>query len=273
MERQGPDFMQGIAPHWVSAGLARGAGKLVAKFIDDLTVKEGAVPPYRTSGLRVNWQKTQTPVSVASWRSVGHSHNAFFIECFADELAHSQQQDALAFRLQMLRDDQARLRGALLAVAKACNWNVGPPPQRFRGLAVHESFKGFAAMVVEVSVDTSSAAGVRVHEVWCAIDCGQPVNPDGIKQQVEGSVVFGLSAALYGEITVENGAVQQSNFHDHPLLRIEEAPRVHTVIVPSTDKPGGVGEPAVPLVAPALANAIFAASGKRIRKLPLVKAA
>jgi isoquinoline 1-oxidoreductase beta subunit len=155
-------------------------------FIDDLTVKEGAAPPYRTSGLHVAWQKTQTPVTVASWRSVGHSHNAFFIECFADELAHSQQQDPLAFRLQMLRNDQARLRATLVAVAQACQWNGGPPAGRFRGIAAHESFKGFAAMVVEVSVDAQGAGGVRVHEVWCAIDCGRPVNPDGIAQQTRG---------------------------------------------------------------------------------------
>ena len=273
MERQGPEFMQGIAPHWVGAATARGMGSMVARFIDDLTVKEGALPPYRAAGLRVVWQKTQTPVSVASWRSVGHSHNAFFVECFADELAHSQQQDPLAFRLQMLREDQTRLRGTLEAVAKACNWKAGAPKGRFRGIAAHESFKAFAAMVVELSPDPARAGGVRVHEVWCAIDCGLPVNPDGIAQQIEGSVVFGLSAALYGQITLESGAVQQSNFHDYPLLRNEDAPRVHTLIMPSTDKPGGVGEPAVPLVAPALANAMFAATGQRVRKLPLVKAA
>jgi CO/xanthine dehydrogenase Mo-binding subunit len=140
-------------------------------------------------------------------------------------------------------------------------------------MAAHESFKAFAAMVVELSPDPARAGGVRVHEVWCAIDCGLPVNPDGIAQQIEGSVVFGLSAALYGEITLENGAVQQSNFHDYPLLRNEDAPRVHSIIVPSTEKPGGVGEPAVPLVAPALANAMFAATGQRVRKLPIAKAA
>ncbi len=273
MERQGPDFIQGIAPHWVRAGVSRGVGSLVAQFIDDLTVKEGAAPPYRTAGLRVNWQKTKTPVPVASWRSVGHTHNGFFIECFADELAHSQQQDPLAFRLQMLREDQGRLRATLQAVAKACHWNAGPAAGRFRGIAAHESFKGFAAMVVEISVDTQRAGGVRVHEVWCAIDCGRPVNPEGIAQQIEGSVVFGLSAALYGEITLSDGVVQQSNFHDYPLLRAEDSPRVHTLIMPSTDKPGGVGEPAVPLVAPALANAVFAATGKRVRRLPLAKSA
>ncbi len=273
MERQGPDFMQGIAPHWVGAGMARGVGALVAKFIDDLTVKEGAAPPYRTTGLRVNWQKTRTPVSVASWRSVGHSHNAFFVECFADELAYSQKQDPLAFRIQMLREDQGRLRGTLEAVAKACNWNAGPPPGRFRGIAAHESFKGFAAMVLEVSVDAKSAGGVRVHEAWCAIDCGRPVNPDGIAQQLEGSVVFGLSAALHGEISLQDGVVMQSNFHDYPLLRAEDTPRVHSIIVPSAEKPGGVGEPAVPVVAPALANAIFTATGRRVRRLPLARPA
>jgi CO/xanthine dehydrogenase Mo-binding subunit len=128
-------------------------------------------------------------------------------------------------------------------------------------------------MVLEVSVDAQRPGGVRVHEAWCSIDCGRPVNLDGIAQQLGGSVVFGLSAALYGEITLVDGAVQQSNFHDYPLLRIEDAPRVHTVVMPSTEPPGGVGEPAVPLVAPALVNAIFAATGRRVRRLPLAGAA
>jgi isoquinoline 1-oxidoreductase subunit beta len=270
LERQGPDFMQGIAPQWVGAGTARGVGKVVSWFIDNLTIKEGAVPPYRTDGLEVNWQKTRTPVSVASWRSVGHSHNAFFIESFADELAHSQKQDVLEFRLQMLKSDQLRLKKTLEAVAMACNWSAGAPKGRFRGIAAHESFKGYAAMVIEVSIDTASAAGVRIEQVWCAVDCGLPVNPDGIAQQLEGSVIFGLTAALYGEISIDKGAVKQSNFHDYPLMRGNEAPRIHTVIVPSMEAPGGVGEPAVPLVAPALANAIFAARGERLRRLPLV---
>lgn len=273
MQRQGPDFMLGIAPLWLGAGAARAVGGVVATFIDDLTVKEGVDPPYRAAGLRVNWQKTQTAVSVASWRSVGHSHNAFFIEAFADELAHSQSQDPMAFRLQMLRDDQARLRGVLQAVAAASKWDAGAPAGRFRGVAVHESFKGFAAMVVEVSVAADSPAGVRVRQVWCAIDCGLPVNPDGIAQQVEGSVVFGLSAALYGEIRIEDGRVLQGNFNDYPLLRNEDTPQVHAIVLPSSEKPGGAGEPVVPLVAPALTNAIFAATGKRHRRLPLVQAA
>jgi isoquinoline 1-oxidoreductase subunit beta len=271
LERQGPDFMQGIAPQWMGAGTARGIGKVVTWFIDNLTIKEGVVPPYRMAGLDVNWQKTKTPVSVASWRSVGHTHNAFFIECFADELAHSQQQDPMEFRMQMLGDDQPRLKKTLQAVSAACNWAAGAPKGRFRGIAAHESFKGFAAMVIEVSLDSSMAAGVRVEQVWCAIDCGLPVNLDGIAQQLEGSVIFGLTAALYGEISIEKGEVQQSNFHDYPLMRNDEAPRVHTIILPSTEAPGGVGEPAVPLVAPALANAVFAAKGERIRRLPLVR--
>jgi isoquinoline 1-oxidoreductase subunit beta len=274
LERQGPDFMQGIAPQWLGVGTARGVGKVVSWFIDNLTVKEGAVPPYKTEGLEVNWQKTRTPVSIASWRSVGHSHNAFFIESFADELANSQQQDPLEFRLQMLGADQPRLKKTIEAVAAACNWtasNSGAAKGRFRGIAAHESFKGYAAMVIEVSIDKESAAGVRIEQVWCAVDCGLPVNPDGIAQQLEGSVIFGLTAALYGEITIEKGMVQQSNFHDYPLMRSEEAPKVHSVIVPSTEAPGGVGEPAVPLVAPALANAIFAATGERMRRLPFSK--
>jgi isoquinoline 1-oxidoreductase subunit beta len=269
LERQGPDFMLGIAPQWLGTGTARGIGKVVTWFIDNLTIKEGAVPPYQTAGLEVNWQKTRTPVSIASWRSVGHSHNAFFIESFADELAYSQQQDPMEFRLQMMRSDQQRLKKTLEAVSKACNWDAGAPKGRFRGVATHESFKGYAAMVVEVSLDAASVAGVRVEQVWCAVDCGLPINPDGIAQQLEGSVIFGLTAALYGEISIEKGAVKQSNFHDYPLMRGNEVPKVHAIIMPSNEAPGGVGEPAVPLVAPALANAIFAAKGIRMRRLPL----
>ena len=273
MDRQGPDFMTGIAPHWVGDSAARGVGGIVSWFIDGLTVKEGAAPPYQTQGLKVTWQKTKTPVPVASWRSVGHSHNAFFTECFADELAHSQKQDPVEFRQVMLAANQTRLKASLEAVTQSCQWkndaNQGAPKGRFRGVATHECFKGFAAMVIEISVADNSGKGLQIHNVWCAIDCGIPVNLDGVLQQIEGSVIFGLSAALYGEITIEKGVVQQSNFHDYPLLRSNEAPTVHVTVIPSTEPPGGVGEPAVPLVAPALANAIFAATGKRLRKLPL----
>jgi len=160
-----------------------------------------------------------------------------------------------------------RVLKVLETAAEKAGWGTPVAKGRGRGLAVHESFGSIIAHVAEVSV--SDKGRVRVHRVTCAVDCGPVVNPDSVKAQMEGGVVFGLSAALYGEITFENGRVQQSNFHDYPMLRIHEMPEVEVHIIPSAEKMGGVGEPGVPPVAPALANAIFAATGKRIRRLPI----
>jgi len=207
----------------------------------------------------------KSPVTTLWWRSVGHSHSGFVMETMIDELAKAAGQDPLAYRRARLAKHPRHLAALELAAAKA-GWGTPLPRGRFRGLAVHESFSSYVAQVAEVSVDQGH---IRVHRVVCAIDCGTAVNPAGVAAQLESAVVFGLSAALYGEITFREGRVQQSNFHDYRPLRLFEMPVVEVHIVPSTERPSGVGEPGVPPIAPAVANAVFAATGQRLRRLPL----
>jgi isoquinoline 1-oxidoreductase beta subunit len=160
-----------------------------------------------------------------------------------------------------------RLRGVLQLAAQKAAWDKPLPKGRGRGIACHFSFNSYVAQVAEVSLEEDG--NVRVHRVVAAVDCGTVVNPDGVRAQMEGAIIFGLSAALKGQITIQDGAVQQSNFHDYPVLRLEEAPVIEVHLVPSTERPSGMGEPGVPPIAPAVANALFAATGKRVRKLPL----
>lgn len=233
----------------------------------DLTAVEGAAELfYDVPNLQVDWRPAPGGVPTLWWRSVGHSHTAFAVESFIDEAAAAAGRDPFEYRRGLL-GRHPRVAGVLELAAAKAGWGRPLPEGRGRGIAVHESFGSFVAQVAEVSV--SREGTVRVHKVVCAIDCGPIVNPDTIRAQMEGAVVFGLSAALYGEITFEKGRVKQRNFHDYPLLRINEAPEVETHIVPGTEKMGGVGEPGVPPVAPAVANAIFAATGKRVRRLPI----
>jgi len=200
------------------------------------------------------------------WRSVGHSHTAFVVESFFDEVAHAGGKDPFEFRRELLTKHPRHRRVLELAAQKA-GWGRRLLKGRGRGLALHESFGSFVAQVAEVSL--TPAGKVRVHRVVCAIDCGLTVNPDTIKAQMESSVVFGLSAALYGQITFKNGRVEQGNFNDYSMLHLDEMPRVDVHIVPSQEPLGGVGEPGVPPVAPAVANAVFQAAGIRVRRLPL----
>jgi isoquinoline 1-oxidoreductase beta subunit len=202
---------------------------------------------------------------------VGHSHQAFFKEGFIDEAAVAAGKDPLAFRAALLTRHPRHLR-VLKRAAELSGWGTELPPaadgsKRARGVALHQSFGSVVAQVAEVSVAPDKR--IRVHRVVCVVDCGFPVNPNLIRQQMESGIVFGLSAALYGEIGIAKGQVQQSNYHDFPVLRIDACPVIETDIIPSREHPEGVGEPGTPPIAPAVANALFALTGQRLRALPL----
>lgn len=239
----------------------------VKEGVDATSVEGTADSPYMKSipHYHVTLHTVKQGVPVLWWRSVGHSHTAFVMESLIDELAHAAKLDPLNYRRQLLKDYPRHLAALNLAAEKA-DWGKALPKGVSRGIAVHESFGSFVAHVAEVSVTEGK---VKVHRVVSAIDCGLAVNPDSLKAQMESSVSFGLGAALQSEITFKDGMVQQSNFHDYQVLRMTDMPIVEVHIVPSTDKMGGVGEPGLPPVAPAVTNAIFAATGKRIRSLPI----
>jgi len=205
-------------------------------------------------------------VPVLWWRSVGNTHTAFAMECMIDELAHAAGRDPLAFRAALLARHPRHLRALRLAAEKA-GWGRRPPAGRARGLAMHESFGSIVAQVAEVSVEEKGR--IRVHRVTCAVDCGVAVNPLAVEAQVQGSIAFGLGPALKSALTIKEGRVQESNFHDYEVLRLDEMPEVAVHVVPSGAKMGGVGEPATAPIAPAVANAVFALTGKRLRSLPL----
>jgi len=234
--------------------------------IDNTSVEGAADTPYAIPNLQVELHSPKSPVPVLWWRSVGHSHTAFVMESFLDELAHAAGKDPYQYRRDLLQKHPRHLK-VLQAVADKAGWGKRPAKGRGRGIAIHESFGSIIAQVAEVSL--SAKRELRVHRVVCAVDCGRIVNPDTIKAQMESGIVFGLSAALYGAITLKAGRVEQGNFHDYPLLRLAAMPKVEVHIIPSSDPPGGIGEPGVPPIAPAVANALFAASGIRLRSLPM----
>jgi isoquinoline 1-oxidoreductase subunit beta len=233
--------------------------------IDDSSVEGAADLLYGIPNLQVDLHTPKIGVPVQWWRSVGHSHNGFAVEAFFDELAHAGGKDPYELRRALLAK-QPRMRAVLELVAQKADWGKPLPAGKGRGIATHFSFDSYVAQVAEVSVENGH---LRVHRVVCAVDCGRVVNPDTVKAQMEGGIIFALTAALMAEITLEQGRVKQRNFHDYQMLRINEAPEIEVYIVPSTENPTGVGEPGVPPVAPAVANAIFAATGKRVRKLPI----
>jgi len=205
-------------------------------------------------------------VPLGAWRSVKHSYHAFAIECFIDELAHAAHQDPVAYRLKLLQKEP-RLQHVIEVASAKSNWQQPAPSGQFRGIAAVKGFGSYIAQVAEVSVNNDGT--VKVHRIVCAFDCGMIVNPDIIRAQIEGGIIFGLTATLKSAITIKDGKVEQSNFHDFPLLRIDETPQIDVHLVSNNEAPGGVGEPPVPPVAPAVANAVFAATGKRPRILPI----
>ena len=234
--------------------------------IDSASVEGAADLLYGLPNLQVDLHTPKIGVPVQWWRSVGHSHTGFSVEAFFDEVAHAGGKDPYELRRKLLAN-QPRMRAVLELAAQKANWGSKLPPGMGRGIATHFSFDSYVAQVIEASVAKSGE--VRVHRVVCALDCGLVINPDTVRAQMEGGIIFGLTAALKTEITLKDGRVEQSNFHDYEMLRISESPKIEVHIVPSGENPTGVGEPGVPPVAPALANAIFAATGKRVRRLPI----
>ena len=253
-----------ISPRWMKRGLPALAGPID---MPDKTTAEGLFDlPYDFANQHMSHVATRMGVPVGFWRSVGHSHNAFFSESFMDELAFDAKQDPLAFRSAFLKDAPRYLAVLKLAADKA-QWGTAPPAGRARGIAMHESFGTIVAEVAEVSLQDGKP---RVHRVVVAVDCGTVINPNTVAQQMESAVIFGLTAAIHSKIDIKDGAVQQTSFPNYPMVMLAEAPVVETWIVPSVRAPAGVGEPGVPPLAPAVANALFALTGKRIRRLPLV---
>jgi len=233
--------------------------------VDRTSVEGAANLPYVIPNLQVSWVMENGPLPVGFWRSVGSSQNAFVTECFFDEVARAAGQDPYEMRKSLLSLHPRHL-AVLDLVAQKSGWGQELPEGRARGIAVAESFGSYCAQVAEVSIRKGV---VRVRRVVCAIDCGTVVNPDTVIAQMESGIVYGLTATLKGEVTVRDGRVEQSNFHDYPLLRIDEMPEVEVHLVQSIEAPGGVGEPGTPPIAPAVANAVFALTGQPVRRLPI----
>ncbi|HJR73684.1 MAG TPA: xanthine dehydrogenase family protein molybdopterin-binding subunit [Luteimonas sp.] len=235
--------------------------------IDGTSVEGVADSPYvlGTPAHRVDLHSPKTGIPVLWWRSVGHSYNGFIMESLVDELAHAAGKDPLEYRRMLLKDHPRHL-AALNLAAEKFGWSKPPAQGRGRGIAVHESFGSFVAQAAEVSVENGA---IKVHRVVCAIDCGPVVNPMTVAAQMESGIAFGLGAVLHSKLTFKEGRVQESNYHDYQVLRINEMPVVEVHIVPSAEKMGGVGEPGTPPIAPAVANAVFALTGQRLRELPL----
>lgn len=240
-------------------------GFAVKDGIDSTSVEGAADVLYGFPNLQVDLHTPKIGVPVQWWRSVGHSHTGFSVEAFFDEVAHAGGKDPYELRRKLLAN-QPRMKAVLELAAQKANWGSKLPPGVGRGIATHFSFDSYVAQVVEASVEKGM---VKVHRVVCAVDCGLVINPDTVKAQMEGGIIFGLTAALKTEITLKDGRVEQGNFHDYQMVRMFESPEIEVHIVPSGENPTGVGEPGVPPVAPALANAIFAATGKRVRRLPI----
>jgi isoquinoline 1-oxidoreductase beta subunit len=251
----GPAIMARFMPQFYKDGI-------------DFDITDAAAGPYAWPNHKVEYVRREAPAGLGTgnWRGVGVTRNAFVVESVMDDLAHRAGQDPVDYRRALLAK-APRALGVLDLAASKADWKQPLPAGKGRGVALISGFGSHMAQVVEVRVDPSGQ--VRVERVVCAVDCGVAVNPDIVKQQVEGGIIFGISAVLYGKITVANGRVEQSNFNDYPVLRMNESPRIEVHIVPSGVSPGGVGEPGTSALMPAMLNAIFAATGKRFYEMPV----
>jgi isoquinoline 1-oxidoreductase beta subunit len=266
LDARGKPTMLKVGVSSPSIMAASGFMKIPDSGVDELALEGITDHPYDITNQRITYGQREAGPKVWFWRSVGHSQNIFFMEGFIDEMAVATKQDPFEFR-RALMGRQPRHRGVLELAADKAGWGKPLPAGVFRGIAVAQSFGSYVAEVAEVSVGTDGTP--KVHRVVAAVDCGMTVNPGIIVRQIEGAIVYGLSAALYGKITLKDGRVEQGNFNDYPVLRMNEMPKVEVHILPSTEKPGGIGEPGTPPIAPAVVNAIYAATGKRLRSLPI----
>lgn len=277
VRRSGPNIMSytidealdALAPGFLPNGMVDWMSKAGYGMFDGMTVDhssvEGLYEDYDAKNKEVQHVTVDPGLPCGFWRSVGHSFSGFFKEAMMDEVATSQKQDPVAYRLKHTKNNP-RLANTIKVAAEKSGWNKQSKGNRKQGIAAHTSFLAHVAQVAEVSVENGE---IKIHKVTCAIDCGSVVNPDIVKAQMESGINFGITAALYGEITLKDGVVQQSNFHDYPMLRMPQTPEIEVHIIDSNEAPTGVGEPGTPPIAAAIANAVFAATGKRLRSLPL----
>jgi isoquinoline 1-oxidoreductase beta subunit len=252
-----------VIARWLPPGFSNGL---------DPDTTEGAIDlVYDLPNMHVEYVRVEAPgIPTAFWRSVGPSHNVFVTESFVDELAAAAKHDPVAYRRTLL-DKSPRAKAVLDLAAEKSGWGKPLPARVGRGVALQFVFASYMAFVAEVEV--AGNGSVRVRRVVCAVDCGTVVNPDTVQAQIQSGVIFGITAALYGEITLRNGRVEQSNFDSYQMLRINEAPAIEVHIIQNSEPPGGMGECGTSLIVPAVANAIFAATGKRLRKMPVDAAA
>ena len=266
-----PDPLTGNAANQYGASIpilkwATSIGIVKNKIRNYLVTDGAAHIPYDFENVSVKASPFETDIPLGFWRAVFHSQNAFANECFIDELAYKSDIDPIQLRLSHLKNNIRSIK-VIQKVADESNWGSSLPKDHFQGFAYHYSFGTHVAQVAELSIVDNQ---VKVHKVFCSVDCGQTVNPMTIRAQIQGSIIFGMGATLNSEMTVKNGRVNESNFDDYPVVRFDESPQIKVFILKNNEKPGGVGEPGLPPIAPAIANAVFAASGKRIRKLPIL---